>query len=73
MDSCAVHATTRASVDRSTFYFHWKYLNESLPPARQDKIGWVVARIDNLPEPLRSQLKYGDQWFYNEPKQFLVE
>lgn len=42
-----IYTATRASVDRSSFYFHWKYLNESLPPARQDKIGWVVARIDN--------------------------
>jgi putative ABC transport system permease protein len=46
-----IYTATRASVDRSTFYFHWKYLNESLPPARQDKIGWVVARIN---EPGRS-------------------
>jgi putative ABC transport system permease protein len=42
-----IYTASRASVDRSTFYFHWKYLNESVAPARKDKIGWVVARIDN--------------------------
>ncbi|MGC4090554.1 MAG: FtsX-like permease family protein [Polyangiaceae bacterium] len=42
-----IYTATRASVDRSSFYFHWKYLNESLPPARQDKVGWVSARIND--------------------------
>lgn len=42
-----IYTANRASVDRSTFYFQWKYLNESLPPAAQDRIGWVVARINN--------------------------
>jgi putative ABC transport system permease protein len=39
-------ATTRA-VDRSTFYFHYKYLNESLPPERKDQIGWIASRVDD--------------------------
>jgi putative ABC transport system permease protein len=43
----AIYTATRPSVDRSTLYFHWKYLNESIPPRQQDKIGWVAARIDN--------------------------
>ncbi|MFZ5890800.1 MAG: ABC transporter permease [Myxococcota bacterium] len=42
-----IYTATRASVDRSSFYFHWKYLNESLPPARQDQVGWVSARIND--------------------------
>lgn len=42
-----IYTATRAAVDRSSFYFHWNYLNESLPPARQDQIGWVIARIND--------------------------
>lgn len=33
------------SVDRSTFVFRWDYLNDSLPEARKDQIGWIVARV----------------------------
>lgn len=40
-----IYTAKRATVDRNSFYFQWKYLNESLPPARQDKVGWVSARI----------------------------
>jgi putative ABC transport system permease protein len=42
-----IYTATRATVDRSTLWFHWKYLNESLPPRMQDKVGWIMARIDN--------------------------
>jgi putative ABC transport system permease protein len=34
------------SVDRSTFLFHWDYLNDSLPPDRRDQVGWIVSRVD---------------------------
>ena len=37
----------QAAVDRSTFYFHWNYLNESIPENRRDKIGWIISRIDD--------------------------
>lgn len=40
-----IYTAKRASVDRSSFYFHWKYLNESLPAARKDQVGWISARI----------------------------
>jgi putative ABC transport system permease protein len=33
------------SVDRSSFIFHWKYLNDGLPPDRQNEIGWIVSRV----------------------------
>jgi putative ABC transport system permease protein len=38
------------SVDRSSFYFHWKYLNDSLPSTRRDQIGWITSRVDNPAE-----------------------
>lgn len=40
-----IYTATRKSVDRSSFVFHWQYLNDSVPETRKDQIGWVVARI----------------------------
>jgi putative ABC transport system permease protein len=42
-----IYTATRKSVDRSTFWFHYAYLNESLDAARRDLIGWVGTRIDD--------------------------
>jgi putative ABC transport system permease protein len=42
-----IYDSERRSVDLATFFFHWEYLNESLPPGRQDQIGWVASRIDD--------------------------
>ncbi|HEY4012709.1 MAG TPA: FtsX-like permease family protein [Polyangiaceae bacterium] len=41
-----IYDATAKSVDRSTVLFHWSYLNDSLPPARRDNVGWIVSRID---------------------------
>ncbi|MCC6749251.1 MAG: ABC transporter permease [Deltaproteobacteria bacterium] len=46
-----IYTATRKSVDRSTFFFHWDYMNQSIPEARRDQIGWVVFRVD---DPTRS-------------------
>jgi putative ABC transport system permease protein len=35
------------SADRSTFHFHWDYLNKNTAVARQDNIGWMIARVDD--------------------------
>lgn len=40
-----IYTSKRASVDRSTLWFHWKYLNDSVDARRKDQIGWVVARV----------------------------
>lgn len=42
-----IYTATRKSVDRSSFYFHWSYLNDALPPARRDQIGWIVSRVQD--------------------------
>jgi putative ABC transport system permease protein len=44
-----IYNATARSVDRSTFLFHWEYLNESL--RHKDQIGWIVSRVD---DPLRA-------------------
>lgn len=40
-----IYEAKSKAVDRSSVYFHYKYLNESLPNARRDQIGWVVSRV----------------------------
>lgn len=42
-----IYTATRRSVDRSTFFFHWDYLNESLGAAQKDRVGWIMTRIDD--------------------------
>lgn len=41
-----IYQPLRKSVDRSQFIFHYDYLNETVPEARRDQIGWIMARID---------------------------
>ncbi|MFI5297789.1 MAG: ABC transporter permease [Polyangiales bacterium] len=35
------------AVDRQTLYFHWDYLDKTLPPSRAGHIGWIVSRVDD--------------------------
>ncbi len=44
-----IYTTTRKSIDQSTLWFHWKYLNESpvLTPPMKDQVGWITSKIDN--------------------------
>jgi len=39
--------TTRKSVDRSMFLWHYDYLNDSIPADRRDQVGWIVSRISD--------------------------
>jgi putative ABC transport system permease protein len=41
-----IYTSKRATVDRSTVWLQWKYLNESQPPRLQDQVGWIMARVD---------------------------
>ena len=40
-----IYTTTTTNVDRSTLWFHWDYLNESLDARRKDMVGWIVTNI----------------------------
>lgn len=42
-----IYVAAAKSVDRSTAVFHWDYLNDSLPPGRRDRVGWIVSRVDD--------------------------
>jgi putative ABC transport system permease protein len=43
----SIYTTSARSVDRSTFVFHWDYMNDALPPERRDQVGWIVSRVDD--------------------------
>jgi putative ABC transport system permease protein len=42
-----IYEATARSIDRSTFLFHYDYVNDSLPPERKDRVGWIVSRVDD--------------------------
>jgi putative ABC transport system permease protein len=42
-----IYTATGRSVDRSTLLFHWDYMNDALPQARRDQVGWIVSRVDD--------------------------
>jgi putative ABC transport system permease protein len=42
-----IYSTKRRSLDQSSFWFHWDYLNEAAPPQMRDEIGWITTKIEN--------------------------
>lgn len=42
-----IYKAKRKSVDRSTFWFHWNYLNEAVEDRMKDQLGWIVSRVDD--------------------------
>ena len=41
-----IYTAERRTVDRSSLWFHWDYLNESEVFKPKDQVGWIVARVD---------------------------
>ena len=59
-----IYEATARSVDRSSFFFHWDYLNETLRPEDKDQVGWVASRVDDpkkVPEISRQIDKLFDE------------
>jgi putative ABC transport system permease protein len=42
-----IYTATASAVNRSMFLFQWDYLNDSVPLARRDQVGWIVSRLDD--------------------------
>jgi putative ABC transport system permease protein len=40
-----IYTSKRATVDRSSVWLQWKYVNESRPPRMQDQVGWIMTRV----------------------------
>lgn len=45
-----IYKATARSVDRSTFMFHWSYLNDRVTGASHDQVGWIISRVNNPAE-----------------------
>jgi putative ABC transport system permease protein len=43
----AIYTATARNVDRSSFMFHWSYMNDGLPANRKDEIGWIMSKVDD--------------------------
>lgn len=46
-----IYVATSRAIDRSTFIFHWEYLNEPLADDQKDQIGWMVSLVDPSASP----------------------
>lgn len=42
-----IYTSTSPTVDRSTLWFQYKYLDESRPERLKDQVGWIMARVDD--------------------------
>ena len=42
-----VYEAKDRSADRSSFFFHWDYMNKAMPSFRQDQIGWITSRVED--------------------------
>jgi putative ABC transport system permease protein len=42
-----IYSASKKSVDQSSFYFHWNYMNDSLPASQQEQIGWIASKVPN--------------------------
>ncbi len=40
-----IYTAKRATVDRSTLWFHWDYMNEAQPARLKDNVGWIASRV----------------------------
>lgn len=40
-----IYKAKRKSLDRTMFLFHWDYLNDNIPEAYRDQLGWLVVRV----------------------------
>jgi putative ABC transport system permease protein len=42
-----VYTSKRKTIDQSTLWFHWDYLNETKIDRIKDTVGWIPARVDD--------------------------
>ena len=43
-----IYHSTNKAMDESQFLFHWDYMNDGIPEARRDQIGWISSRISDV-------------------------
>jgi putative ABC transport system permease protein len=42
-----IYTSARKSIDRSTWWLHWDYMNDAQSEARMDQVGWIASRVDD--------------------------
>jgi putative ABC transport system permease protein len=43
-----IYTVSRKSLDQSSMWFHWDYLNDSIKSERRkDQVGWIASRLDD--------------------------
>jgi putative ABC transport system permease protein len=42
-----IYTASAQTVDRASFLFQWDYVNDTIPAARRDMVGWIVSRVDD--------------------------
>jgi putative ABC transport system permease protein len=63
-----IYQATARTVDRSSMFFHWEYLNDALPAEQKDHVGWVASRVDD-PTKVPNIAKAIDQLFDEQDTQ----
>jgi putative ABC transport system permease protein len=41
-----IYTTTTRTIDQSTIFFRWDYLNDGIPERGKNMVGWIVSRVD---------------------------
>lgn len=47
LEISGIYEASRKSLDQASLYFHWDYVNETIPEGRRDQVGWIASRIDD--------------------------
>lgn len=42
-----IYTATRKSIDQSTLFFNWKYLNDGAPEPSREQVGWITSKVPN--------------------------
>jgi putative ABC transport system permease protein len=61
-----IYHGTRQADDETQFWFHWKRLEEQVPPQFKGHVGWYTVKIDKPDDALRIS-KAIDEEFANSP------
>lgn len=40
-----IYTATRKSIDQSSFFFQWEYMNEGAPAPMREQIGWLASKV----------------------------
>ena len=67
-----IYHGTRKGADETMMFFHWKYVDESLPPRRQGDVGFYIVQVEQ-PDQAGQVAKDIDAYFENSPRQTLTE